>query len=109
MPTEDQKTEAKNPQRPGVVSGDLLGSLKMPKVRDVWVKPARRSPTAKLILAHAPKPDALKWYPDLPPIGAKIWAVWRNGKVGNAEYVGAWTYRASREYINEMPVAWHLA
>lgn len=93
----------------GVGSGALLGRLEMPKRRDDGKKPRGDSPTVKLILKNAPKPDALKWYPVLPPIGAKIWAVWRNGKVGDAEYVGAWTYKAAHEYINEMPVAWHLA
>jgi hypothetical protein len=81
----------------------------LPKRKDVWATPAKKSPTRILITKLAPNPGALKWYRDLPPIGGRIWAVWRNGKYGFAEYIGGWSYKADKEYLCEMPVAWHLA
>lgn len=108
----DTNTQKQSPagQSPALAVDALLGRLEMPKRRDKWKKPRGDSPTAMLILKNAPKPDALKWYPDLPPIGAKIWGAWPSGYCGIATYIGAWTFRTASGYINELPVtAWHLA
>jgi hypothetical protein len=87
-----------------------LKQLKWPETFDVFSKPGPDSPALALILEHAPKPKELKWHPALPEIDSAVWAIWRNGKYGYARFQGAWTYQAANgEFVNEMPVAWHLA
>jgi hypothetical protein len=85
-----------------------LTLLNLPKRRRTDIPPHRGSPTFKLVRALAPIPEELKWYPHLPPIDSMVWAVWRNGKMGYAEYRGGWSYKAAHEYINDMPIAWHM-
>jgi hypothetical protein len=87
-----------------------LEQLTWPKPFNVFTKPEPGSPFLALILERAPKPNELAWYPDLPAIGTTVWAVWRNGKYGCAKFQEAWTYKAANgEFVNEMPIAWHLA
>jgi hypothetical protein len=87
-----------------------LKQLKWAKSFDVFTKPGPGSPVLAIILEQAPKPKELRWHPDLPEIGSTIWAVWRNGKCGYAKFQGSWTYEAANgEFVNEMPIAWHLA
>jgi hypothetical protein len=87
-----------------------LKQLTWPTPFDPFTKPEPDSPALALILEHAPKPKELQWYPDLPKVDSTVWAVWRNGKHGYAKFHGAWTYQAANgEFVNEMPIAWHLA
>lgn len=82
----------------------------LPKVRDVWIAPKKGSRRYKLVHQLAPQPQAVVFYPTLPRIGMRVWALWRDGCHGFAEYCGGWTYKAGdTEFVNEMPVAWSPA
>ena len=97
------KIQNRNPPKP-------LKEVALPRTLDVLTKPASDSPLRTLVLECAPKPEELAWYPDLPMTGATIWAIWRNGKCGYAKFEGDWTYKAANgEFVNEMPIAWHVA
>lgn len=81
--------------------------IPLPPVKNEWVKPHPNSKRAQAIRQLCPNKNLLRWYPEIPSIGSKIWAVWRSGITGVATYMGAWTYkRDDQTYINELPVAW---
>jgi hypothetical protein len=87
-----------------------LKQLTWPQPFNAFAKPEPNSPAFALIIEHAPKPKELQWYPDLPKVEAAIWAIWSNGKYGYAKFEGGWTFRAANgEFVNETPIAWHLA
>jgi hypothetical protein len=87
-----------------------LKQLTWPQPFNAFTKPEPNGPVFALIIENAPKPTELQWYPDLPAIGATIWAIWGNGKCGCAKFEGSWTFKAANgEFVNEMPIAWHLA
>jgi hypothetical protein len=83
-------------------------TVDLPKVRNVWIAPKKGSRRYALCKKMAPAPSKIRFYPDLPYIDDWVWAIWRKGQVGVAEYMGGWTYRtATGLYINDMPIAWH--
>lgn len=88
--------------------GGNMQKTTLPKCLDVWKEPAPRSQRRRIARALAPYPDALKYYPELPRPGQRVWALWRCGRYGTAEYLGGWTYKADGGgFLNEMPVCWH--
>lgn len=80
----------------------------LPRCNDVWSPPGPHSARRRIARRLAPVPNDLRYYPELPRIGAAVWALWRSGRYGVAEYLGGWTYKAQGGvFLNEMPVCWH--
>jgi hypothetical protein len=76
--------------------------------KDKWKTVHPRSAVAKLAYQIAPKPKELRFYPELPACGSVVWGLWPSGAQGIATYVGAWTFRTTTAYFNELPIlAWH--
>jgi hypothetical protein len=86
----------------------MLELIVIPPVRDPWSTPKKRSRLRALALRKCPTPADIRWYPQLPPADASVWAIFRKGHCGEVVFLGGWTYKSGSEFLYDMPIAWTL-